>query len=303
MIQKEKVERAIRRIETVKCRKHNIANYFLKFSRFHRTWLKELAEKYKAKGEFPVIPMYVLPSYYTDRRDKEIAVFAGLFLKDDGKFERIQAFHEMLGDSPWKWFKDREFVRLSIGKEQNKRTGGVLNWKISRLMNYLHDHIPVMRIVNNTRLADQYIMYNRGGLFQHLYVTDFLEDIKKLEIGIKEDNIRMLTIVLGGSDGFSQGLWTIPPHEMKCPLTEDVVAFLRMWFPDYKRYGTEDEAISLFGFANDTDFYYAYLGYKELQKMIPKACSEYATTYLRWYENLCRTRIYKWREKLPEICI
>lgn len=49
--------------------------------------------------------------------------------------------------------------------------------------------------------------------------------------------------------------------------------------------GHVDDAISLFGLERNCDILYAFLAYKELQKINPRECSKYATTYLRWYEN------------------
>ena len=69
-----------------------------------------------------------LPSYYTDTRDKEIAVFAGLLISEmetNGRttFDKVSTFRKMLGESPWEWFVQRQFVSLSIGKNLHKRTG------------------------------------------------------------------------------------------------------------------------------------------------------------------------------------
>ena len=103
------------------------------------------------------------------------------------------------------------------------------------------------------------------------------------------------------SDGFGLGLWSVDPSELKSPLSSDLRTFLGTFFPDYKRYGTVDDAINKFGFDRDCDFFYAFLAYKELQKRNPKVCSDFATTYLRWYLIGAMKKPYQMREILPKI--
>ncbi|MBR1526254.1 MAG: hypothetical protein IJ640_06295, partial [Prevotella sp.] len=81
-MKREKIERALMLQERAELRKKNTGDYFVNFSRHLRPWLHELAQKYKERGEFPLLPMVILPSYYEDARDKEVAVFAGLLISD-----------------------------------------------------------------------------------------------------------------------------------------------------------------------------------------------------------------------------
>ncbi len=97
--------------------------------------------------------------------------------------------------------------------------------------------------------------------------------------------LRLLLMVLGTSDGFGHDLWEIPNNELQCPHAFGIRDFVLTWFQDYRRIGHLDDAISLFGFERNCDFLYAFIAYKELQKINPRECSKYASTYLRWYEN------------------
>lgn len=297
-----------------KVRQKNVRDYFLQYSQAVRPWLKELAEKYKTKGEFPLMPIQILPSYYTDVRDsiqdKEIALFAALLIKEDAEFEQIREFRELIGDSPWEWFGKREFVRLGIGRVQDRRTGGVMNWKIAKLMDRLWDKCLIMSgeipIIGCKKIFIRPIGFEidliaKAQQCSYFDVLTYL--VEDCGVGDYFYKLRLLLMIAATYDGFGLGLWSVDQSELKCPLTTDLRTFLATFFPDYKRYGNSDDAIHLFGFERDCDFFYAYLAYKELQKRNPKVCSEFATTYLKWYEIAARKKPFQFREILPEIVI
>ena len=290
-------------------RKKNIGEYFVNFTRHHRPWLHELARRYKERSEFPVMPMTLLPSYYDSIQDKEVAAFAALLFNDgENTLERVSAFRKMFGKSPWDWFEQRGFVKLSLGSNQRRRTGGIENWKIANLFGRLWDecHIVTYEIpseqIKQTFVRPLGVQVNLIAKAQHCsyfdVLTYLLEDCSVGNYGYK---LRLLLQILVCSDGFSLGLWSVDPSELKCPLTHDLRVFLQTWFPDYRTFGSIDDAIRLFGFERDCDFFYAWLGYKELQKRNPKGCSLYATRYQSWYECGFKAKPNRWREIMPNI--
>lgn len=283
-----------------KVRQKNVRDYFLQYSQAVRPWLKELAEKYKAKGEFPLMPIQILPSYYTDVRDREIAAFVALLIPEtENVLKNIGEFRQMLGESPWEWFKNRGFVRLGIGRVQDKRTGGVFNWKIAKMFSRLWDeHFAkttkaASSIGQTIRLIADIERCSYFGVLTYL--------VEDCGVGDYFYKLRLLLMIAATSDGFGLGLWSVDPSELKSPLTTDLRTFVSTWFPDYRRFGSIDDAIHEFGLDRDCDFFYCYLGYKELQKRNPKVCSEFATTYLRWYEIAARKKPFQFREILPKI--
>lgn len=283
-------------------RKRNIGEYFVDFTKHHRPWLGELAQRYKERGEFPLMPMVLLPSYYENLRDKEVAVFAGLLISDGetighSTFDKVSAFKRLLGDSPWDWFAERKFVGLSLGKNLHKRTGGVENWKIAKLMDRLWNECFGEAETHRT-LEDVVAGIARAQHCSYFDVLTYL--LEDCSVGNYEYKLRLLLQILVCSDGFSLGLWSVDPSVLKCPLTHDLRLFVETWFPDYRRYGSVDDAIRLFG-VGETDFFYAWLGYKELQKRNPKGCSIYATRYRSWYECGFNAKPYRWRKIMPNI--
>lgn len=311
MRKSKKTERELRLAEISAVRKKNVADYFLNTSRWHREWLKELATRYKARGDFPIMPLTLLPSYYDSQQDKEVAIFAALLFNDgDNTLERVSSFRKMFGKSPWEWFEQRKFVGLSLGRNRNKQTGGIQNWKIANLFGRLWDecHVVTYEIpseqIKQTFVRPLGVQVDLIAKAQRCSYFDVLTYM--LEDGCVGNyfyKLRLFLQILACSDGFSLGLWSVDPSGLKCPLTHDLRVFLQTWFPDYRTFGSIDDAIRLFGFERDCDFFYAYLGYKELQKRNPKECSECATKYMNWYENGYKKKPYQWREIVPEIDI
>lgn len=307
-MRKSEIEKALRIKEGREVRKKNITEYFQNFSRFHCEWLTELAEKYKSRGVFPLIPMYLLPSYYSDGRDKEVAAFAALLISDSSDFSRIQAFRKMLGERPWEWFEKREFVRLSLGREQHKRTGGVEHWKIANLFNRLWDECYGLTYEIPSSDTNETLVMPIGvhvesiakaqGCSYFDVLTYLLNDCC---VGDYFYKLRLLLVVLGSSGGLGLGLWKIGREELRCPLSSGLRAFISAWFPDYRKVCSIDEAISLFGFESDADFFYAWLAYTELQKSDPKACAYYSTRYTVWYGLGTRKGRHVWRGMQPKI--
>ena len=310
-MKKKNFEHALKLKELEEIRKHNISNYFLNQSKYHRPWMQELADRYKdglrtGTVAAPLIPMAVLPSYYTDKRDREIAAFASLLIRDEGRYgetvshqlDSVLTFRGLLGNHPWEWFLRRDFVCLSMGNEQNKRTGGIENWKIAKLMDILwNEHnYPIIQF---SGIEDTLRRLSSVQLCSYFDIMTYL--LEDCCVGQFFYKLRVLLLVLGTADGFGLGVWEIPKDQLKCPLAYGLRDFIKTWFPDYNRIGSIDDAIRQFGLRGECDFFYAWLGYKELQKRNPKGCSAYATTYLRWYDNGERKKPCKWRAIQPDI--
>lgn len=288
-------------------RRKNVRDHFLTYSQALRPWLAQISQKYKEEQNFPLYPMVILPSYYTDIRDKEIAAFVSLLIPEtDNIVKNVGEIRDLLGQNPFEWFRNRGFVSLGTGSKQNKRTGGVENWKIAKLLDRLWEQCEIT--TNESPMGETYCFMRPIG-FQVEAIADaqrcsyfdvltyLLEDCC---VGNYFYKLRLLLLVLGTSDGFGLGLWAVSPDELKSPLTHDLRTFLQTWFPDYRRFGTIDEAIHEFGLERDCDFFYCWLAYKELQKKSPKVCGNYATLYQRWYEIGARKKPYEFRDALPD---
>lgn len=275
--------------------KNEREKFFIEFSEYHREWLRELVSKYKERGLFPVYPTQII-EYYPDRADKEIAVFAALCMHwNNGKeLEQIASMRKLMGSHPYEWFRSREFVTISVGREQMNAIDGYAcghYWKIAKMYDMLqdicHDSLP-SEVLKGKKFAD---FCNR--LTEVCEITDM-----EYKRGVTE-------LVLRTSDGIGRGLWITAPQKVKCPFTAKIKKYMRTWFPDFgSRMWTFDEAVGLFGLEHDYDFFYAWLAHDELSRMNPAACSRYATLYRQWWERRSLYPRYKWHGSIgiaPEI--
>lgn len=306
--EKEAIDNAIAERQIAEVARVNISRYFTAFSKYHREWMQVLVDKYKESGEFPVWPMVILPSYYTDRHDREIAVFASLLFYDNSKFETVNIFRRLMGEHPWQWFLDRGFVRLSLGDMQNKRTAGVHNWRIAKFFDAIYQAMQQASGYMGGLKID-FMLYD---VFYGVLVwrmSNFADAVSYVVgdflVGNVRRKIRDLLFVLGRSDGFSFGLWAIPQAEVKCPHTREILRFLRDWFPNYYRMGVTigdiDYAIDLFKFKSAGDFYYSFLAWNWLCRKDPKGCKRYVTIYHKWYRDGDMKERNVWRKFQPEL--
>lgn len=268
-----------------------VGEYFTTITKHHRRWMRELVAEYKAHGSFPIMTT-LLGDYYRGKKDKEIALFATLLMSDEKKvYEQIQDMRRLITEHPRDWLKERGFVDLSIGDRQNKRLVGNYRceyWKLARLMNILYE--ALYGDYAGKSLEDS---FSNGSIF--------VSELYDSELEIEEVRLRLLSLVLKTPDGLGRGLWCKYPSEVKCPVTVEIRKFLRLWFPNYQVYGSEDDAIKLFGLDRESDFFYAWLAWKELEKKEPLQCERYVLRYAKWYKNFCDMRKQKWDMVLPKI--
>ena len=280
-MKKQERDKLRRKQELLEIRQKNMAKTFLNFAGHFLPWVHELTRRYKERGEYPVMACWLLPSYYDDPNDVKIAAFAAQLIRDDENvMERVDAFRCMMGESPFEWFRCRVFVSLSIGRTGDERTGGVNNRRIAEYMNSI---------------------YESWRNLEEEYPSIFVNFFDKIHCQTKE---RLLRLILGASDGLGRGVWTTTPSKVQTPLTGDVFAFLRTFWPDYRKYRDIDGAIRLFGFEKEYDMFYAALAYRELQRTNPKGCHKLATLFQKRYDEANFLTWKNWagsRGILPEI--
>ena len=280
MSKREEKAKLLQKEQMLAIKRKNITDFWLRYTAFFRPWLHELTRQYKEKADYPAIASWLLPSNYTDKKDQEVAAIASILIRDgycDGVKpyhatdeqvrSRVRDFRILMGEKPFDWFRNREFVSLGMGRKQEMCTGGITNAKIAEYLNLFYTHWG-----------------NRVGRLSELLLDFFGPEIAP----IKE---RMLRLVLGASDGIGLAIWDIVPPIFKCPLSQEIMEFLREFLPEYYVKGrggglfTFDEAVHLFGFDKDYDFFYAMLAYKDLQRRNPMGCRRFLTAYQKEYEE------------------
>lgn len=254
--------------------------FFLEFSQYHCEWLRDLVRQYKEYGVYPVYPTNIA-EYYTDKEDKEIALFSALCMswKNGNELEQIASMRGLMGSHPAEWFRNREFVTISIGREQDRFIEGYRNgrfWKIAKAFDLLY---VICKRDGNVLMPGEAM---KGKDFdKYCEMIADVCDIKDIETkkGIVEH-------VFKASDGIGRGLWASTRKVECCPFTSKTKAFLKMWFPDWtKNLWPWDEAVRLFRLEHDYDMFYAALAYEEQARIYPDAYRKYATRYQTIWNN------------------
>lgn len=303
VMQRSKREIQDSRIEIADIRRKNVADYFKDFSRLHREWLQALANRVKERGVFG-IHKFMLADYYEYPKDKELALMASLVVSENCDIlQQVEHLRELLGDSPTNMYNSRSFVRFSINRDKYINGSKQPMWKLANVLSRVWDiehptvggHAPT--IWKDRTDFESEVLHTMRTTRTNVFgaLTFFLEDTG---FGQFCWNLNLLALRLFRSDGLGMGLWGRGDEELLCPWNHDLRLFLSTWFPDYRRYGSTDQCVKLFGFDDNVDFFYAWLGYKELQKRNPSACSKLATTYRNWYDSGLKRKPYKWREIL-----
>lgn len=296
MRRKSKVDRATRLNERKEIRQKNIVDYFQNMSRHHREWLKKLSQDYKEKADFG-IHAFILADYYHKPEDKVIALFASLLVSDNDNIRKqVDHLRRLITNEPYQWFVSREFVTLSMGRNQNKRIEGsaVFFWQLSRLFERIYE---IQEQEGDMESAVLQTMRMHGcSAFNAL--TFYLADL-----GIITDmwwKLNFLLIRLFRKDGLGMELWGSGNEPLMCPYNRGVREFVETWFPDFRRVElSAQKCIRYFGFDDEVDFFYAYLGYKELQRRKPEECGYCATRYRSWYDCGFNPKPSRWKTIIP----
>lgn len=260
-----------------------INDYWKEFTKYFIPWLHELTRQYKERGEFPLMGCWLLPSYYDKPTDIEVAAIASMLVCDTCRvIERVSAFRELIGEHPLDWMRSRGFVRLGFGERHGRTTGDVENWNVAEYFN---------------------LFYEQWAERERKFPDILLEYFGCPRAPIKE---RLLRMVLGTSDGFGKGIWSVGDTDLKCPLTKDVLSLLRTFYPDYLMNRDRDNIVRQFGFDRDCDLFYAALAYKELCGRNPSGCLRLERLFNKRYRecNILKAKYWSGTDAiLPEISL
>jgi hypothetical protein len=297
-------EKERRRLVRQECKKKNLALFYKEFGVNHRTWLQELARKYKERGKYPLSPL-ILSDYYKDYEDKLLATLIACFLLDDNNrvMQQVLPMKSLLGEHPYKdLYSNRAFVQLSNGANQTKPIsyfGSVKCWKVAKLLDIVwaieHDNgKPLFDVLFDMIMALEYTPY-------HALFSLFSD----LPVERPEYRINLALLRLCSKDGISTHLWDIGGLErkLKCPFDKGIKSFMENWLPRYAQTFTFAEACRIMGFESEVDFYYSYLGFKELSLYRPQEVRDYIHLYSIQYNHrqMDKDGRRRLRNKIPNI--
>jgi len=297
-------EKQRRRFIRQELKKKNLALFYKEFGVNHRAWLKELTDKYKERGKYPLSPL-VLSDYYEDYGDKLLATLIACLLLDDNNrvMQQVMGVKKLLGQRPYEeLYLNRAFVQLSNGINQTKNIAyfsSTRYWQIARLFDIIweieHSHNkPIFNVFFDLITINEYTPF---------HAMQILFD----ELPVKKPDwrINMALIRLCDCDGIGEHIWDIGGLRQKlmCPYNKNIKMFLANWIPCWNRLFSLKEVSILLGFEKEIDIYYCFLAFKELALYNPKQISEFLYTYSVQFKNRTLGKNGKrlLKEKLPPI--
>lgn len=281
-----------------------VSRFFREFFKTPHDWVVELVAQYKQYGNLPLFPT-AIADYYDDPRDKEVALVATLCMDwdKDTIYTQMQHLRRLMGEHPWEWFANREFISLSVGNMQQNSLDGTRTckfWKIAKTMQCLYEELKIT--LGGFRRMEEVFPEGRTNAYGSHF--DFFAE--KVGKACKMKNMSykasVIELVLRTSDGIGCGLWTGYPYLQKCPVSVDLCVFLQQWIPDYNyRTWDYDKTLRLLGLEYDYDFFYFWMAWEELSRRNPAGCSRFLTIFYSRYTKRMFMKPYTWRNIFPEI--
>ena len=302
MLGKEEKQR--RKFFHQELKKRNLALFMKEFGVANRAWLRELTEKYKGRGVFPLSPI-ILSDYYKDYGDKLLAtLIACLLLNNNSKvMEQVLSMKKILGEHPYEdLYSNRTFVQLSNGDDQTKHAsyfGSVQYWKIAKLMDIVWN---IEHMHGKPLFGIFFELITVSGYTPYYALFSLFED---LPISAPEWRINLALLRLCSNDGIGEHLWDLGGLESKleCPFNKQVRLFMENWFPKWSYVFTFSEICTILGFKKETDVFYCMLGFKELALSKPKEIQDYLHTYIIQLRHRSNNKYARrWiKERTPKI--
>ncbi len=281
-------------------RRKTMTDFLGAFWVHHRVWMQELADAFKARGRFG-IHLFALCDGYNDPLDKEVAAFSSLMLTKNPETRLLQQheLRELIGEHPYNDFlANRKFVELSMGNNQTVRLYKSFSqwYELADVLSCLYDIIDAY---GSTGEAIKALMKRKRLLDPFMALSNLL---MRINITTRQYKLNLLLMYMCQKDGIGCGVWDIDPARLMCPENKDIIEFLELWFPDYSRCGlTFDKALNLFGLRNQTDFFYAYMGFNVLKMVNNEETLRYVKHYQNKYNNRTLTRLLAMQRLQPKI--
>lgn len=247
-----------------------------------RPWVKELVLSWVGKSGERITP-WMLADYYTDKRDKEIALLAALLIYHDSDvYGSVEKARKTIGEHPWDYFSNRFFADKTSG-----RLGSLLNEFWTECFSVGH-YDSIGDMVDGVSERDNMS-----------YLDVLLRLTEGLNISMKEP-LSVFLLVVGNTDGIGLELWDFPRKEINVHFTTRMKDFLMKWIPEYWLYGSAEDCVSLLGMEH-LDFFVFYLAYRDLRNASPEECAKFEKFYKETYTGKrvrCKQSI--WDDFLPK---
>ena len=233
-------------------------------------WLREMGEKFKAFGAYPLC----LSDYYTDPMDKQVAETVGLLVPPTRRDSHIMKLRKILGDSPWEKVRQRNFMELA----ERGRTMGFPFLRDSVLFNFLD---WIWDVTCEDRVPLEYAILGELGIINRHHKTPLDSVFIHSDIRYR---MEMLLVKMALQDGYGAGLWKfLPEEELPCPLDTETRRILALFYPI--RGGIKEETLndvlSFLGYEKRVNFLYSAWGYRYLRRHEKESVKKFETKF-KW---------------------
>lgn len=221
-------------------------------------WLKEIGERYKASGNFPLF----LTDYYSDADDIEIAGLVEMLIPTDYKrVVRVPILREILGDNPSKMLFERDFNEYSMRAEERLFKGSK---KFFSDLIILLDRIWYIK--HDQQVPLEYAVLSELGLQKanNFRILETIGDTKK-----EREKLWLLLAKMTLKDGFGKGIWNSTPIEdLHCPELIGVKKLVNSFYfirgASVKNDDMQD-VIRFMGYDSPVEFLYTFWGYRSVR--------------------------------------
>lgn len=222
-------------------------------------WLRNEGAEYKASNNIRPIS---LMDYYTTKEDIEIAAIVETLIPESlslSSYKRmlyITELHNIIGDSPARLVRNRNFLHILPSKAMESILGDTMGVQKSSLFNLL-DWIWDILVKRNMPLELAFGISVGAIRNSNIDVPDITECINaKPNI----DSINMCLLRLCTNGGVGKGLWSsIDAKDITCPTDAKLIKLVRMFYPlEQVRRDSINEILSYIGFETPCEFVYSY---------------------------------------------
>lgn len=239
--------------ETADVREVQQRRHLFSFAQYHYAWLREIGVEWKRRGDY-ALDRFSLMDKYSDAEDIETAGYVSLLTNDNARLhDQITELCNLIGPNPAEMVSTRAFITLSQPKVANEKIVGSFHRK-SDLFNVL-----------------DWIWDDRAKERGHCGIE------KVVKIQDERYMLDMLAMRLTKKDGIGKGVWTGGDEGLGCPVNDDMLRVIRLYYPKTARYGLRvtqdnaDDVLQFMGFDDTTEFVYTYQGYCRMRELMSEA--------------------------------
>lgn len=220
-------------------------------------WAREKGRGYKGRGVFPLS----LTDYYGEARDVEVAAIVECMVPNPmdatstRRVEYITELHNLLGESPSRMVRERDFMHLlpHTGLDGLLGRMGIQKSDLFNLLDWIWEVQNIGETLLKVAFLESAGLRRAGGRIPDLHDGRLSHELNPCAV-----RLAMMRLCL--TDGMGRNMWPVPADALPCPLDGGVRRMLRQLYP-VGRFGEEDvdEILAYLGWDVPCEFVYVYL--------------------------------------------